>query len=617
MVRNYANAQGQVTDRYVAHIERIAQGGVGAIILEASFVRLDGRGFVNELGVHEDSVVPGLRRLADAAHRHGAAIGVQIYHGGRQASSKTNGGLPIVAPSAIPEPTVLQTPKALSTRGIKELVKAFGAAAARAQQAGLDFVELHGAHGYLITQFLSPFSNKRRDAYGGTPEKRLRFLLEVYAEVRRRVGADFPVTLRLSGDEFVKGGLTVKDNAAIAKRMEKEGVAAVHVSSSNYASYALGRLIPPMAVPDGVLVPLAAKIKKSVKIPVIAVGKLRHPETDARLIKEGKADFVAIGRSLLADPDWPNKAREGRVADIRPCVACNQGCISRLFAQEDVWCTVNPETSREREFAKRPAAKKRVWVVGAGPAGLTAAVIAAERGHEVVLFEESRRLGGQLVAAAATPHRQDWLLFRDWLVRRVKALPVELRLGRAFTLADARREVPDLLIMAIGSAPTRPPFPGADLPHVVTAREMLEGKFRVKGRVVLAGGGCMGAQTAEYLADRGHPVVIVEATGQLAMESPVDERALLLQRLAKKKVRFLTNTFVESITPQAVQVRGQGGVKKVPADTVVICMGAVPNDVVAADLEGIVPKTVVIGDAVEPRRVTEAVAEAAQVVLGI
>jgi len=618
MVRNYADDQGRVTDRYVAHIQRVAAGGVGAVILEASYVRQDGKGFANELGLHDDTVISGLAKLVEAAHGEGAAIGVQLYHGGRQASSVVSGFQP-VAPSAIADPTVGEKPKPLSISDVKLLVSAFGDAADRAQRAGFDFVELHGAHGYLITQFLSSFSNKRHDRYGGSLENRMRFLVEVYEEVRRRVGPDFPVTVRLSADEFVEGGLKINDTVKISKRLKELGVAALHVSSSNYASYGQGNLIPPMAVDDAPLVDLAAKVKSAVRdLPVIAVAKIRRPELASDIIKRGKADFVAVGRSLLADPDWPDKAKENRVKDIRPCVACNQGCISRLFEQKDVRCTVNPETGFERKFTAKPSRKLNVVVVGAGPAGLTAAITAAERGHEVTLVEKEKKLGGQLAVAAAAPYRGDWEDYRKWLLRRVKQLPIQVRLGHAFSEERVREEVPDVVIMAVGSSSARPLIQGADLPHVVSARDLLNGTHEVTGPVVLAGGGCMGAQTAEYLLDKGHEVTIVESTSEVAVEAPVADRNLLLQRLEKKKVNVMTEMSVDAIDEAEVSVTDKNGKsRKVKAGTVVLCMGATPNDVLVADVEGIARKTLVVGDALEPRRVTEAVREAADAILDL
>ncbi|HJV33002.1 MAG TPA: FAD-dependent oxidoreductase [Patescibacteria group bacterium] len=611
MVRNYADAKGFVTPRYVDHIERVARGGVGTIVLEASFIHPDGKGFMNQLGIHADATVPGLKKLVAAAHRHGAVIGPQLYHAGRQTSAKTTGHQP-VAPSPIPDPSSGEMPRELSAKEIRGLVGMYAKGAARAKKAGCDFVELHGAHGYLITQFLSPFGNRRDDAYGGTAEKRMRFLLEVYAAVRAEVGPAFPITLRLSGDELVAGGLRIKDTIAICKRMEKEGVDAFHISAGNYVSYPRGKMIPPMAVEDGVLLPLAAAVKKAVKVPVIAVAKIRTAEMAQKALKDGTADFVAIGRTLLADPEWPNKVKSGRVAEISRCIACNQGCISRLFAQQDIWCTVNPATGRERLFASKPKRKKRVVIVGGGPAGMSAAKTAAERGHAVVLFEKERRLGGQLWAASETPHRDGWEELREDLVAAVGRLGVDVRLNVEFTPALLKREKADAVILAIGSTSTRPKIPGVGRTNVVVARDILEGKAKVEGeRMVVAGGGCMGAQTAEYLAERGHRVTIVEATGSVAVDAPVDDRALLLGRLAKLKVKLLTETKIMGIGPGSVTIENHGGSKALPADTVVLCLGSFPNDGLAAECRAIVRNVAVVGDAKEARRVTDAVAEGA------
>ena len=616
MVRNYADVKGLVTKRYIDHISSIAKGGVGMMVLEASFIEQAGRGFKNQLGVHSDTIIPGLSLLVEAAHKHKAVIGPQLYHAGRQTLKAITGVQP-VAPSAIPDPLEQEMPHALTVGEIKDIVKKFADAARRAKTAGCDFVELHGAHGYLINQFLSPFSNTRTDEYGGTQEKRNRFMLEVYAAVRAAVGDDFPVTIRLSADEMVEGGLGVKDMVKVAKVIAKAGVDAISVTAGVYGSYTKGYMIAPMFMSDGLLLKYAKAVKRAVKVPVIAVGKLRTPQICEKLIKEKIADFAAIGRPLLADPEWPNKAKKGQAALINKCVACNQGCIQRLFSGEDVLCTVNPTCGREGEFAKLLGAKKKVLIVGGGPAGLSAAKVAAERGHKVTLYEASRKLGGQLWAASALPHRESWNDLTRSLVADVKRLKVKILIGKKFVPNMIKKGEYDAAIIAMGSTALTPILPGVIHDNVILARDYNEGKAKAKGRVIVLGGGCQGAQTAEALALQKHKVTVVEMTDAVAIDAPLEDRAMLLERLSKLGVNIVTNTKVKSIGATSVVVEGKTGESAIPGDTVVICMGAFSNDGINREVKQLVGNVAVVGDALHPRRITDAVAEGALAALAL
>lgn len=617
MVRNYADANGCVTPRYLAHVARIAAGGVGTFIVEASYVLPGGKGFRNQLGIHDDLTLPGLRDLVHAGHMHGALMGIQLYHGGRQASEKCSGEVP-VAPSAIADPVVGELPDELSAEAIAGIVAAFGRAAQRAERAGFDFVEVHGAHGYLIAQFLSPFANHREDDYGGTPDKRRRFLKEVFHAVKGAVAPDFPVTVRLSGEETLPGGLTLDETEATARELEAWGAAAIHITDGNYATYAQGRMIAPMAMPDGLLLQNAAFIKRALKIPVIAVGKLRTPQRIDNAIASGACDFVALGRSLLADPDWPRKVEQGRMAEVRPCVACNQGCISRLFAQRDVRCTVNPEVGRELEFVKLGGgAGRRLVVIGGGPAGMAAARWGALAGFSVDLYDEHHELGGQLMAAAAAPHREDWGDLRAHLVEELARLKVRVHLGQRFDPGRMDCAGVWAFIVATGALPVQPTAPRHSLVRMVTGRELLEGKVAHRGRIVVAGGNCNGAQTAEYLADRGHEVTLIEAGAELAPDAPIDERALLLQRLAHRRVTLMPETRFAGVRGEFVEVITPGGFLQLPADMVVACLGARAVNGLVPLLRAHCSRVRVVGDAGGPRKITDAIAEGATAILDI
>jgi len=611
MVLNYADEGGRVTQRYEAHMNRIATGGVGTIILEASFVSQLGKGFVQQLGIHDDECVEGLRRLAATAQEEGVLVGPQLHHAGRQTSSQVTGGKPL-APSPLPCPLMQEEPDELTQDQIAGIVADFGEAARRAKQAGFDFVELHGAHGYLIAQFLSPFTNRRDDGYGGSFDNRMRFVEEVFDAVRAAVGSDFPVIVRLSGEEFVEDGLSISDTVAIARRLQERGLDALHITAGNYASYETGRMISPMAVEDGPLTGLAEHVRAAVDIPVITVDKLRSPELGDRLIAEGVADFIAIGRPLLADPDWPRKAQAGSVPEINLCIACNQGCVTRLFMQKDVWCTVNPRCGHDVEFAEEGRqGKLKVLVIGGGPAGMSVACEAARHGHLVVLCERGERLGGQLFAAEAAPHRVGWTELRRYLSREVESLEIEVRLSSEATADMVRAENADIVVVATGARNAWPDMPGLDQANAVFARDILEGKVKAEGRVIIAGGGCNGAQTAEFLAEAGHPVTLLEQTDTIAEDAPTADRALLLQRLERLGVRLVTDATISQFKGKEVLLEKPDGSETLSADTIVLALGSAPENALAKELEAAGIPALVVGDAHEPRKVTEAMLEGA------
>lgn len=611
MVRNYADDQGCSTARYEAHIERIARGGVGAITLEASYVAPEGKGFVNQLGLHGDHVIAPLRRLTDAAHRHGARIGVQLYHAGRQTLSSITGH-ELVAPSAIPCPLEQEMPRMLTIEDISDIVGQFAAAARRAVQGGCDYVEIHAAHGYLIAQFLSGSSNRRTDQYGGPLENRMRFLLEIYSAVGAEIGS-VPIIVRLSGDEGLPDGLTLKETVPISVTLERAGVDALHVSAGAYGSYVQGRMISPMSVPDAPLAPLAEAIRAAVKIPVIAVNKIRTPELAEDLLAYGVADFIALGRPLLADPDWPQKASAGRLADINRCIACQEGCISRLFAQKDVGCLVNPQAGHEAEFSRAdPAERRRVMVVGGGPGGMMAALMADAAGHEVSLHERAPRLGGQLFDAEAEPHRPGWSELRRYLAYRLRSSGVAIWLGSDVTAELIASEAPDVLILATGSKPRAAKWPLSPRLHMLTERDLLEGRGVATGQVVIAGGGCSGAQTAELLAEAGCIVTVVDRKDAIALDAPLDERAMLLTRLQRLGVTLMTGaTIIEARDCEMIVDTADGRVT-LPVQTLVLCHGSEPDTALASSLGAMAARVIAIGDCVTPRRVIDAIFEGAR-----
>ena len=614
MGTGYATDEGCVSQRLIHYHEVRAKGGAGLIIVEITAPYFPGRQLGNQLAISDDSYIPGFRELAEAVHKHGAKIAVQLHHAGREVREAVT-GYPPVGPSPTPNFFGI-VPHELTTDEIAEIVQHFAAGARRAKEAGIDGVEIHGAHQYLISSFLSAATNMRKDKYGGTIENRARLLIEAIQAVREMVGPDYPVWVRLSAQEYgLENGITIEETKQVVKMAIDAGAQAIHVSA-----FGIGPYIMKAPSPDtpGVLVPVAEEVKKVATVPVIAVGRM-DAELAEQVLREGKADLVSIGRRLMADPELPNKVAEGRVDDINPCTGCME-CLERLLGPgPDVVCTVNPAMGREGEYQIQPTDKvKRVVVVGGGPAGLEAARVAALRGHRVALFEKESRLGGLLNVAAMPPNKQDIVPQVNYLARQVEKAGVDIRLGTEATAEFIMESESDAVVIAVGGIPVIPDIPGVDGPNVVTAQDALSGKVKVGQNVVIIGGGMVGCETGHYLAEKGKKVVIIEALKRMAADMMPMVRRRLMDGLREKKITMLTSTTCEEITKDSVTVTTSEGQKQpIPADTVILAVGYEKNDDLFKTLEGKVSEVYCIGDSSQPRRIMEALSEGYRIGLSL
>jgi 2,4-dienoyl-CoA reductase-like NADH-dependent reductase (Old Yellow Enzyme family)/thioredoxin reductase len=616
MVTNFASETGAVTERLVRyHVER-ATGGVGLIIVEATCVEgLLGRLVPNQLRVDGDKYIPGLANLVDSVHRHGTKLALQIHHAGRQTTLESTDGRTPVSSSNVPfidmyttPGSVIAQPRPLKIEEVAELVEKFGEGARRAKTAGFDAVEIHGAHGYLIEQFLSPYTNKRNDSYGGSFDGRMRFALDIIERIRKKTGSDFPLSFRISADEFIEGGITLELAERIVVRLEEAGINIIHVSASLGESNHMCEA--PMAIKRGFLVHLAEGVKNVVNIPVIAVGRINDPELAEDILQKKKADLIAMGRALIADPQLPLKAMQGRFEEVRKCIACDYGCSSRLYLGLPITCNINADVGKEEEYRITKAEKvKRVLIIGGGLAGMEAARVAALRGHQVKICEKSNQLGGQFILATKPPHKEELQNLLDYLRFQMGRLNVEVELRKEATPELIDEEEADAVVVATGAVPYIPQIPGIESERVSTAWDVLAGKVDPKGEIVVIGGGEVGCETTEYLAELDRCVTLVEAVEDLALDMEPLNRYLLLQRLKMKKIRALTGTVLREITDEGVVISSSTGERKLEAGGVVLALGAVPDNKLTGALKRRVDQLFVVGDCVKPRRSLEAVHE--------
>ncbi|MDN5347618.1 MAG: hypothetical protein PWP65_1182 [Clostridia bacterium] len=612
MERNYATLKGEVTQRYIDYLVERAKGGVGLIIIESTYVDPSGKVRLGQLGIWNDDLISGMRRLADAIHAYGAKIGTQITHAGRQTSSRFTGMQPI-APSVVPCPRVPEGEplREMTVEEIKSYIRKFVAAARRLKEAGFDLIEIHGAHGYLINQFVSPYTNRRTDEYGGTAEKRMRFPLEIVNAVREEVGPDIAISYRLSAHEFVDGGLTPQDLVPLVKKLEEAGVDIVGVSAGIYDSVVW--TTPSAECKPGYYVELAAPIKAALKIPVYVACRINTPDLAEQILQEGKADFIAMARALHADPHFPLKAQKGEVEDIRRCVTCMH-CSDLLSSNQLVSCLVNPAAGRERLFM-RPTTEqpRRVVVVGGGPAGLAAARSCSLRGHKVILFEKERKLGGQILCASRPPYKNEFAEVVDYLIRQVNKLGVEIRLGEEANLEKIAALSPDDVVIATGSRPYLPPIPGLEAVRARTALEVLSEETPGPTKALVIGGGMTGCETAEFLAEHGSQVILVEITDALARDAGGRSSYPIKQRLAKNKnIDIRLNTIVVEVGDSWAILQSMGTRERVEGlGLIVVSAGMISNRALADQLinSGLVARVHVIGDSERPRKAVDAIYE--------
>ena len=597
MGNNFANTDGTLSDRSAAYYEARAKGGFGLITIESTVVYSQAKGGPRKPCLFTDDTVDSFKRTIDRCHRYGAKVSIQLQHAGPEGNSKLT-GFPLKAASPMASHCGGEIPEAMPTEEVYRLIECYGDAAARAQKAGVDMVEVHCAHGYLVSTFISARTNKRTDEFGGCFENRMRLPRLIIENIRKKTGGNLPILCRINARDEGEGGVTVQDAAVIASYLEQEcGVNAIHVSRSIHLHDEF--MWAPNNTHGGFNADLVTEIKKAVSVPVITVGRYTEPQYAEILVREGRADLVAFGRQSIADPELPLKARTGQLETLTPCIACLLGCVPNMLAGRPITCAMNPTVGREAEIVPAEVSK-RVVVIGGGPGGLYAAWMCAKRGHQVTLLEKSEELGGHLLVASYPPAKGEIAPAIRSLIVRCRQAGVDIHTGTAATPELIQQLAPEAAIVATGSTPLVLPIPGLADCGYINAEDMLTGKQNVGKKVLIVGGGMVGAEAAEHLAERGHQCDIVEMKPVVGEDIMPEPRKYIMASLEHHKVGQITNAKVSEFFTDGVRytstVDGTEGELR-GYDNIVLAMGYRSNNPLEESLKALVPQVFVIGEA--------------------
>ena len=618
MGNNFANTDGSMSERSAAYYEARAKGGFGLITIESTVVYKQAKGGPRKPCLFSDEVVPSFKRVADACHAYGAKVSIQLQHAGPEGNSKLT-GYPLKAASAIAPSAGREIPEAMPTEEVYRLIECYGDAARRAQLAGIDMVEVHCAHGYLVSTFISARTNKRTDEFGGCFENRMRLPRLIIENIRKKTGGNMPILCRINARDEGDGGVDVHDAAAIAAYLEQVcGVDAIHVTRSIHIHDEF--MWAPNITHGGFNAELGAEIKRAVSVPVILVGRFTEPQYAELLVKQGRADLIAFGRQSIADPELPNKARNGQLEKLTPCIACLLGCVPNMLQGRPITCATNPCVGREAEL-KPAEVRKNVVVIGGGPGGMYAARLCALRGHRVTLLEKDAELGGHFLVASYPPGKGEISgAIRSFIVNCREA-GVDIRTGTEATPELVASLKPDAIIIATGSVPLRLPIPGLDSCGCSTAEDVLTGKADTGKRVLVVGGGMVGCECVEFLTEREHIVDMVEMKPVIGEDIVPEARKYIMANLEKHKVTQRVNArvkqfyadgvdFTDTVTGEDAAMRGY--------DSVVLAMGYRSNNTLEEQLKDLAPQVIVIGEARQaPGNSMEATGDALNAALAI